>query len=341
VATAAPSSKRPPPVPSRLDRFQRRHPSAGFPLAVLYKFIDDNGSYLAALLTYYAFVSLFPLLLLLSTILGLVLAGHPDLQQRVLSSAVSQFPVVGKQIGDPRSIGGGPVGLVIGVVLSVYGGLGVAQAAQYAMNTAWRVPRDSRPNPFLSRLRSLGLLVTAGVTVLLTTVLSAVGGSHVGGVFGPLLRVTVLVASVAINIVVFVVAFRVSTARRLSTRDVVPGAVAAAVVWQALQSFGVVYVHHVVGHANDTNAVFAVVLGLLAFLYLTSLVVVLAVQVNVVRVEKLHPRSLLAPFTDDTPLTEGDKEAYADQARAQRMKSQEDIDVRFDSDGRSEGTTKE
>ncbi len=197
MASATPGSAPPEPVPSRLDRFQRTHPAAGFPLAVLYKFTDDNGSYLAALLTYYAFVSLFPLLLLLSTVLGLVLAGHPDLQQRVLNSAVSQFPVVGKQIGDPRSIGGGPVGIVIGIVLSVYGGLGVAQAAQYAMNTAWRVPRNARPNPFLSRLRSLGLLVTAGLTVLVTTVLSAIGGSHVGGVFGPLLRVAVLLASVA------------------------------------------------------------------------------------------------------------------------------------------------
>ncbi len=325
----------------RFDRFQRRHRAAGFPLAVLYKFADDSGNYLAALLTYYAFISLFPLLLLLSTVLGLVLAGHPELQQRVLSSAVSQFPVVGKQMGDPRSIGGGPAGLVIGIVLSVYGGLGVAQAAQYAMNTAWRVPRHSRPNPFLARLRSLGLLGTAGLTVLITTVLSAIGGSHVGGVFGPPLRVVILLVSVVINVLVFVLTFRVATARRLTTRDVLPGAVIAAVVWQLLQSFGVVYVHHVVRNASDTNAVFAVVLGLLAFLYLTALVVVVAVEVNVVRVDHLHPRSLLAPFTDDTPLTAGDKAAYADQAQAQRMKSHEDIAVRFGSDEGSEATRRE
>jgi len=95
---------------AQLDRFQQRHPSAGFPLAVLYKYVDDFGGYLAALITYYAFVSLFPLLLLLATVLGFVLAGDPHLQQEILGSALHQFPVVGGQLGDPKRLGGGVVG---------------------------------------------------------------------------------------------------------------------------------------------------------------------------------------------------------------------------------------
>jgi membrane protein len=317
------------PLTSRLDHFQRRHPAAGFPLAVVYKFVDDSGNYLAALLAYYAFVSLFPLLLLLSTCLGLVLAGHPDLQQRVLASAAGQFPVVGKQIADPRSISGGPAGLVVGIVGSIYGGLGVAQAAQYAMNTAWRVPRNKRPNPFLSRARSLLLLVTAGLAVLVTTVLSALGGTNASGVLGPLIRVALVAASVVINSMIFILVFRVATTRALTVRQVLPGALGAALVWQLLQSFGVVYVRHVVKNASDTNAVFAVVLGLIAFLYVTAVAVVLCVEVNVVRVDRLHPRSLLSPFSDDGELTTADRSSYADQAHAQQMKSREDIDVRF------------
>lgn len=321
-----------PDLSERLDRFQRRHRAAEFPIAVVYKYADDIGGYLAALIAYYAFVSLFPLLLLFSTILSFVLAGHPDLQQQVLDSALREFPVVGSQLSDPRRIGGGTVGLVVGIIGSLYGGLGVAQALQYAMNTAWGVPRNRRPNPLLARAKSLLLVATAGLAVIGTTVLSALGGLG-GGPFGPALRVLALAASVALNAAVFVFLFKIATARDLSVRDVAPGAVTAAVLWQLLQSFGVVYVEHVVRHASATNGVFALVLGLIAFLYLTAVVVVLCVETNVVRVEHLHPRALLTPFTDDVSLTAGDRRAYSGQAEAQQMKGFQDIDVTFKKPG--------
>ena len=146
-------------ITERLDRFQRKHPWAGFPLAVVYKYFDDFGAYLAALLTYYGFVSLFPLLLLLSTILGFVLSGDPRLQHEVLTSALRQFPVIGGDLAQPKRLGGGPVGLVVGILGSLYGGLGVAQAFQYAANTVWAVPRNNRPNPLRARGRSLVLLI--------------------------------------------------------------------------------------------------------------------------------------------------------------------------------------
>jgi membrane protein len=312
----------------RLDEFQRRHPVLAFPLAVLYKYVDDSGAYLAALIAYYGFVSFFPLLLLMSTILGFALNGDAHLQQKVLNSALHQFPVVGGQLSDPKRIGGGTVGLVVGILGSLYGGLGVAQAVQYAMNTAWRVPRNSRPNPFKARLRSLLLLATAGLVVIATTVLAALGASGAGS-FGPALRVVVLVAAVALNVAAFTFVFRVATARELSIRDVAPGAVLAAVIWQLLQSFGVVYVDHVVKHASETNGVFALVLGLIAFLYLTAVALVFCIEINVVRVDALHPRALLTPFTDNVSLTTADERAYTNQAEAQRMKGFQDVDVSF------------
>lgn len=315
-------------IAERLDRFQRKNPAAAYPLAVGYKYFDDAGAFLAALITYYAFVSLFPLLLLLSTLLGFALAGDPALQQRVIDSALRQFPVVGDQLGKPQQMGGGPIGVVIGVLGSLYGGLGVAQAVQYATNTAWSVPRNSRPNPFAARARSLLLLVTAGVAVIGTTVLSTLGSSSVGAL-GPALKVVVLAASVVLNAAVLVFVFRIATARPLTVREVAPGAIGAAVVWQLLQSFGVVYVARVVQNASNTNGLFAVVLGLLAFLYLTSVAFVLCVEANVVRIEKLHPRALMTPFTDNVDLTAGDRRAYSTQAKAQRMKGFEDVDVQF------------
>lgn len=304
---------------STLDRLQRRYPAAGFPLAVAYKYFDDSGAYLAALITYYGLVSLFPLLLLLTTVLGLVLSSDPALQQQVLASALQQFPVVGSQLGDPKRLGGGTVGLVVGVAGSIYGGLGVAQAVQYATNVAWAVPRNSRPNPLKARALSLLLLIILGVALVMTTALSTLGVGNAGSL-GPALRLLALSASVVVNAAAFVLVFRLAAARALTLRDVAPGAVAAAVVWQLLQSFGVTYVTYVVKNASAANGVFAIVLGLIAFLYLTSVSLVLCVETNVVRVDRLHPRALMTPFTDHVDLTAADRDAYTNQAKAQRVK---------------------
>jgi membrane protein len=316
-------------VTEHLDRFQRKHPWAGFPLAVAYKYFDDFGAYLAALLTYYGFISLFPLLLLLSTVLGLVLSGDPRLQHEVLTSALHQFPVIGGDLARPGHLGGGPVGLVVGIAGSLYGGLGVAQVFQYASSTVWGVPRNNRPNPFKARGHSMLLLAIAGLAVLGTTALSIAGGGGAGSL-GTAGKSVTLAASAAVNIAVAIFAFRFAPARRLSVRDVVPGAVASAVIWQLLQSFGVIYVRHVVEHASATNAVFTLVLGLLAFLYITAAAVLLCMEINVVRVNRLHPRSLLTPFTDNVTLTAGDRRAYSRQAKAQRSKGFEHVDVNFD-----------
>jgi uncharacterized BrkB/YihY/UPF0761 family membrane protein len=134
---------------------------------------------------------------------------------------------------------------------------------------------------------------------------------------------------VLVNAAVFLLGFRISTARRLTVRQIAPGALLAALVWQLLQSFGGVYVGHVVKSASAVNSVFALVLGLLAFLYLAALAIVLCVEINVVRVEHLHPRALLTPFTDAVELTGGDERTYAGAAQAQRTKGFEQVDVSF------------
>jgi membrane protein len=161
-------------VVARLDAFQRRHPAAAFPLAVAYKFFDDRGPHLAALITYYGFVSLFPLLLLLTSVLGFLLEDDPDLQQRVLESALSDFPLLGPSLA--QNIGGfrgSGLALVVGIVGTVYGGLGVMQAAQAALNRIYAVPRFAQPNPVLSRLRSLLLVVALGLAAGAATTLTS------------------------------------------------------------------------------------------------------------------------------------------------------------------------
>jgi membrane protein len=193
------------------------------------------------------------------------------------------------------------------------------------MENIWAVPKNLRPDPIRSRLRSLVLLLVLGTALVATTALVAFGRF-----LGPVGAVAVVVAALALNTGVLVVAFRVTTTRTLSVRDVLPGALAAAVVWQLLQWFGASYVQHVVASASVTNSVFAVVLGLIAFLYLISTVLLICAEVNVVRVDRLHPRALLTPFTDDVELTEADRKMYEGQAKAQQAKGFQRVEVTFE-----------
>jgi membrane protein len=311
-----------------LDRLQQRHRSVGFAIAVLYKYVDDQGGYLAALITYYAFVSLFPLLLLLTTALGVVLAGNPELQQQVVESTMGQLPAIGSQLQRPDELSGGPVAVVVGIAGALYGGLGVGQAVQNAMDSVWAVPRNNRPDPIRSRVRSLLLLFILGSAAVTATALSAAGrATETLGLVG---KAGLAVAAIAINAVICLVAFRVTTARHVSYRHVLPGALGAAVIWQLLQWFGAGYVAHIVTTASATNSVFALVLGLLAFLYLLSVSLVICAEINVVRVDRLHPRALLTPFTDNVDLTAADRKTYTRRAKAERVKGFQRVSVRFD-----------
>lgn len=323
-------------VTAHLDRFQQRHPWAGYPLAVAYKFFDDQGPYLAALITYYGFLALFPMLLLFVSVLGFVLQDDPELQARIIDSTLAQFPIIGDQLGEPQGLRGSGAALIVGAVVALYGASGVAQAMQNASNVVWAVPRHRRPNPITSRLRSLLVILIGGVAVLASTALSVLGTS--AGAFGVELgrwgSVLVVAAAVALNSVVVVVVFRITTSRSIRERDLLPGSVTAAVIWQLLQLFGGWYVDRVVREAGTTYGVFAVVLGLLAWIFLAALGFVLGAEINVVRARRLYPRSLLTPFTDDVELTRADRAAYEGAATAQAFKGFETVDVSFDEGAR-------
>lgn len=323
-------------VAARLDGFQQRHRWAGFPLAVAYKFAEDQGTYLAALITYYGFLALFPMLLLLASILGFVLEGDPELQVRILDSTLAQFPIIGDQLVEPQGLRGSGAALVVGALVAFYGASGVAQAMQNAMNVAWAVPRHRRPNPIKARLRSLLVILTGGAAVLATTVLSALGSS--AAAFGAELErwssALLVAAAVGLNSALVIGVFRITISRSTPVHQLLPGAITAAGIWQLLQLFGGFYVGHVVKGAGVTYGVFAVVLGLLAWLFLASAGFVISAEINVVRAKHLYPRALLTPFTDEVDLTAADRHAYTDAATAQTFKGFESVDVSFDEEAR-------
>ena len=129
------------------DRFQRRHVWLGFPLAVVYKFFDDFGTYLAAILDLLRLRVAVPAAADRHDRAQRGAAGRPAPAARAAVPALKSFPVVGQELGKPKHLSGGPAGVIIGIIGSVYGALGVAQAFQYAHNTIWAVPRNTRPNP--------------------------------------------------------------------------------------------------------------------------------------------------------------------------------------------------
>lgn len=314
-----------------LDEYQRRRRTVGLVIAVVYKYIDDQGAYLAALITYYAVVALFPILLLFTTVVGVVLARDPELQGRIVDSTLSQLPVIGGQFGQPRRLSGGIGGVIVGIAGAIYGALGVGQATQNAMDTIWAVPRNSRRDPIWSRIRSLLLIVVVATLLMATTALTAVNRqAHAFGIDDSFTKVGVVLFGVLVNTAVWTVVFRAATAREVTLRYVLPGAFAAAVALQLVQWFSALYVARVVTSASVTNSIFAVVLGLMAFLYLVAVTLILCAEFNAVRVDGLHPRALLTPFTDDVALTPGDRKAYADKAKSARLKGFQEVDVTFD-----------
>ncbi|MGZ8743985.1 MAG: YihY/virulence factor BrkB family protein [Nocardioides sp.] len=316
----------------RVDRFQRRHRVVGVPLAVIYKFFDDQGNFLAAMATYYAFVAIFPLLLLASSIFGFVLQDRPELQQDALDSALAQFPIIGDQLGTPEGLTGSVGAVVVGALAAMYGALGLGQSAQHIMNTAWSVPRNSRPNPLRLLVRSLLLLIVAGSAVIAISVFSALGSSS--EVFGPAgnaaVRWLILLGTVVIVTAVLTALFRLAAARSHPWVRAVPGAFFTALGWQALQIGGAWYATRILAETTAVNQTFGLVLGLIGLIFLAALVAVLGIEINVVLVRRLWPRALLTPFTDAVDLTDADRRAYAHYAMAQRHKGFETVSVRFD-----------
>jgi membrane protein len=187
------------------------------------------------------------------------------------------------------------------------------------------------PKPVRARLRGLLLLVIGGGSVLLTTVLSALGApaDAYGASLGGSVRALVTALAIALNMMLFTVAFWVLTARPVTVRDIRAGAVAAAVIWQALQLTVALLLGHKLKGATATYGLFALVLGLLAWIYLGAITTVICAEFNAVRAGQLWPRSLLGPFTDSVELTPADQRAYASYAKTGRHKSFENIDVSF------------
>jgi YihY family inner membrane protein len=303
------------------DRFQQRHVLLAFPIGVVKKFGDDEAGKHAALLAYYGFMSLFPLLLVFVTLLGYALANNQELQERVIDALVSQFPVLGFEIEDSVStIQGSGIGLVVGIVGTLWGGLGITQSAQDAMNAVWNIPRRRRPSYWFRLARGLGSLLVVIVAVFAATALAQLGriSSGIGG------RLLPFAGSLLLNLLLLIVLFQVLTGMWVPWRRLLPGAVCGAVGWSVLQTLGVFIVDRQLQEANLIYGVFAVVIVLLSWMYLSAQLLLYAAELNVVLARRLWPRSLLQP-----PLTEPDRRVLTALAEAEERRPGQTIEVTF------------
>jgi membrane protein len=306
-----------------LDRYQQRSPHLGFIAAVIKKFGDDQAGQLAALIAYYGFVSLFPLLLVLVTVLGFILQGNPSAQASILHSALSQFPIIGTQLEtNVHSLKGSGFALAVGLIGSLLAGLGITGASQNAFNQVWHVAHKDRPNFIKVRVRGLGLLAILGLLVIISTV---VAGFVTAGGHGLLAILGGIAVALIVNLLLFFTAFRLLTAAHVRTGELWPGVIFAAVTWQILQHVGGLYVDHVIRHAKETSGFFALVLGLLAWIYLGGQITLIAAEINVVRARRLWPRSF---FSD--PLLDADRRALISSAEVEERINEENVEVDFD-----------
>lgn len=316
-----------------VDRLQQRRPALAFPVAVWKKFGDDQAGNLAALVAYYSFASLFPLLLVLVTVLDIVLQGDPALRRQVLNSAFGQFPVVGPQLrSNVHSLNQTGVALVIGLVLSFLGARGVANAVQNALNTVWGVPYTRRPGFPWNQLRSVALIIVVGLGLIATTLLSGLAAGAGNVLTGPGAYIGATAVSLLLNIGLFWLGFRLATASEVTTRELFLGALLSAVVWQILQLLGGYIIGHQISRSSSLYGVFAVVLGLLAWLYLQAQFTLYAMEVAVVRARRLWPRALAPP-----PLTPQDHRAYTLYAETEQRRPEQDISVRINETQRESG----
>jgi YihY family inner membrane protein len=303
------------------DRLQRRRRVLAITFAVIKKFSDDQAGNLAALIAYYGFFSLFPLLLAFTSLLGFVLQGHPEIERSIVDSALGQIPLIGAEIGRQGAhLRGSGLGVVIGLVGTILGGLGVTLAAQNAFNAVYAIPFRERPNFLLSRLRGLGALALIGLLQIVSTGASGLVSAGLGGV---LLTIGGLGVAVLLNLLLFFVSFRLLTNRAVPTRQLFPGVVVAAVLWTVLQSVGGIYVEHVLSGARETYGTFATVIGLLTWLFLGARMVVYSAELNTVLSRRLWPRGLF------DPPTEADERTLTAIAKVEERTQRQEVDVRF------------
>ena len=271
------------------DRLQREHGVLGFPYAVIKKYGDDAGGRQAALITYYGFLSIFPLLLLGVAVLSRVLADHPDLRRRLIDEIVPKAlrPTIEHSLATlPTST----IPFVVGLVSLLLAGTGVVFSAYQTLNHVAAVRHRRRLSYFARYARVFAVLATvmAGALAVgtLTVVATALPGER--GVE----RAAAVAGSALVVFGVLLLGAKLLLARPAPVRVLWPGAVLGAVAVTVVLNAGAPLLARLVTKAGPVYGSFATVAGMFALLYLIGQALVYAAEVAAVRYARLWPRAL-------------------------------------------------
>jgi membrane protein len=276
-------------VLARVDRAQQNNRALAVTVATFKKFSEDQSANFAAMIAFWAFFSIFPLFLVLVTCLAWFLPTSD--KDTVLGHVAQMFPLLNPK--DIKGLGGQWWTVVLGLATALWSGSGVVRTAQFAFNSVWEIPRDKQPGVGKQLARSILVLGTIGLGLVLTTLLSGLVASSASGVnLGVLGRVGGYVLAAALNVGIFLAAFRILTARDVTTRDVMPGAALSGVAFFVLQELSALIISRYLKNAQSTYGAFATVITILWWFYLQSIITMLGAQLNVVLKDRRYPRAL-------------------------------------------------
>lgn len=232
----------------------------------------------AALIAHFGFLSVFPLLLVFTTVLGFVLHSQTALRDRIIGSAVEQLPFVGQQMAeDPSKLHGNAVVLILGLLASLWAGMKAFVAVHTSLDDVAEIPLDERSNLFMTRLRALlGMLYVGGAQIG-AAILASIAGVTGVAVIG---KVLLLIGTAAINATVLALSYRWLRTGKPEWRSLLPGAIVGGIIFAVLQLVGVAIVGRQIAHASPVYGTFASVIGLLYWLSLHAIVALGGAELN-------------------------------------------------------------
>ena len=242
----------------------------------------------AALISHYAFLSVFPLLLVFTSVLGFVLQGDSKLRTSIVNSALNQLPFVGQQIAEnPSKLHGNAVVLVVGLIGSLWAGMKAFVAVHGALDDIGEQPLDMRSNLLITRLRALlGIAYIGGAQVaaaILAGVASVTGVAIIS-------KVLLIIFTAAIDTLVLALSYRWLRTAWPTWRTVMPGAIVGGVLFAGLQLVGVAIVGRSIAKASPVYGTFASVIGLLSWLSLHAIIALGGAELNAALVADGPPR---------------------------------------------------
>lgn len=275
-----------------LDRLQQKNRISAFVVAVIKKYNDDHAGRRAATLTYYSFLSLFPLLLVLTTITDILIGHDPHLRSLVVKGVDSYFPLLGNQLSNHvhRLHAGNGLALISGLVIMVYGARGVASAFSSSVQEIWNIAPEHRDKFPKNLFKDLAIVIVGGVGLILASVIASLASSAGKGVD---FRILSILLNLLILFWLFRVLLNLSLPKRIPFSETRSGAAAAAIGLVILQLVGGYILGRELRHLSALYSYFAVTLGLLFWLYLQAQVLYYAIEVAIVSSRKLWPRALL------------------------------------------------